>query len=391
VNKSNLVLPVVAAGMLAFAVVSVLRAEESRPDVTPLAPPPTSGFTARVGAAGLVEPSSELIGVSAETAGVVAEVQATAGADVRRGDALFRVDDRAALADVAVRRSRLDAARARLAAAEARLVAATARERRIADAPRAEEVPPAEARVDAARALLADARIRQEIVARVSDPRAVTEEDRLRRAAAVDLATAELRRAEAELALVRAGAWTRDRDVAAAETATAAADVATSRADVAEAEASVAQAEVDLDRLVVRAPADGTVLRVNVRAGEFAPAGRLDEPLVVLGSVRPLHVRADVDEADAWRVRPGARATASVKGRADLRAPIEFVRIEPQVLPKRSLTGNVSERVDTRVLQVIYRLAPDALPVHVGQQVDVFLEAPASDEPVVAGAPEGTR
>ena len=55
---------------------------------------------------------------------------------------------------------------------------------------------------------------------------------------------------------------------------------------------------------------------------------------------------------------------------------LEFVRIEPFVVPKKSLSGSNSERVDTRVLQVIYELDPtDRLPLFVGQQVEVFIEA----------------
>jgi len=54
---------------------------------------------------------------------------------------------------------------------------------------------------------------------------------------------------------------------------------------------------------------------------------------------------------------------------------LEFVRIDPYILPKRSLTGDNSERVDVRVLQVIYRFKPPAFPVYVGQQMDVFIEA----------------
>jgi hypothetical protein len=52
------------------------------------------------------------------------------------------------------------------------------------------------------------------------------------------------------------------------------------------------------------------------------------------------------------------------------------VRVEPYVVPKRSLTGESTERVDTRVLQVLYRFDPAAMKVYVGQQVDVFVEAP---------------
>ena len=54
---------------------------------------------------------------------------------------------------------------------------------------------------------------------------------------------------------------------------------------------------------------------------------------------------------------------------------LEFVRIEPYVKPKRSLTGATSERVDTRVLQVLYKAGPSPVPLYAGQQVDVFLEA----------------
>jgi hypothetical protein len=46
------------------------------------------------------------------------------------------------------------------------------------------------------------------------------------------------------------------------------------------------------------------------------------------------------------------------------------------VIPKKSLTGDSTERVDTRVLQVIYRVEDDALPLYVGQQMDVFIQAP---------------
>jgi hypothetical protein len=56
------------------------------------------------------------------------------------------------------------------------------------------------------------------------------------------------------------------------------------------------------------------------------------------------------------------------------------------VVPKRSLTGDSVERVDTRVLQVIYAFSPESLPVHVGQQVDAFIEAAAVDQPPVKAA-----
>ena len=55
---------------------------------------------------------------------------------------------------------------------------------------------------------------------------------------------------------------------------------------------------------------------------------------------------------------------------------MKFVYVEPYVIPKQSLTGYNSERVDTRVLQVIYELPEDRpMDVYIGQQMDVYLKA----------------
>jgi len=147
------------------------------------------------------------------------------------------------------------------------------------------------------------------------------------------------------------------------------------QAQLAQARAQLNSIETDLERLTVRAPVDGQVLQVKVHLGEFAPTGSLPIPLVLLGNVENLHVRVDVDEHEAWRVRPEAKAAAAVRGNANLRTPLTFVRYEPFVVPKKSLTGDSTERVDTRVLQVIYRIDDRNVPVFVGQQMDVFIEA----------------
>jgi HlyD family secretion protein len=146
-------------------------------------------------------------------------------------------------------------------------------------------------------------------------------------------------------------------------------------AQLAQARAQLKSIETDLERLTVRAPVDGHVLQVKLHLGEFAPTGVLPTPLILLGSVDKLHIRVDVEEHEAWRVRPEAKATAAVRGNADLKTPVSFVRFEPFVVPKRSLTGDSTERVDTRVLQVIYQVEEANLPLFVGQQMDVFIDA----------------
>ena len=70
----------------------------------------------------------------------------------------------------------------------------------------------------------------------------------------------------------------------------------------------------------------------------------------------------------------GAPAIAFIKGMRSDPIPLRFVRIEPYVTTKISLTGDSTERVDTRVLQVIYQFDQSKAPVYVGQQMDIFIE-----------------
>lgn len=156
---------------------------------------------------------------------------------------------------------------------------------------------------------------------------------------------------------------------------TAEAEQSEARAQVAAADAQVRAVAVEIERSTVRSPIDAEVLQVKLRVGEFAAAAPVASPLILLGRSKPLHVRVDVDEHEGWRVRAGATAVGRLRGNSELKTPLSFVRFEPFVVPKRSLTGDSTERVDTRVLQVIYKVERDDLPLFVGEQLDVFIDA----------------
>jgi RND family efflux transporter MFP subunit len=202
--------------------------------------------------------------------------------------------------------------------------------------------------------------------------------------AGVDVAAGQLANATNELALALAVKDSRAVSVETIDQRRYAAQIAV--AQLAQARAQLSAAEVDLDRLTVRAPMDGQVLQLKVRLGEYAPTGVLAQALILFGGVNPINVRIDVDENDAWRVRPEARATAFLRGNRAASAPLKFVRFEPYVIPKVSLTGAATERVDTRVLEVVYSFQRGKLPFFAGNQVDVFIEAPGG-----AGAKEPAR
>jgi HlyD family secretion protein len=206
-----------------------------------------------------------------------------------------------------------------------------------------------------------------------------TIDDRAQRAlvtlktAAVKVAEAQLAQANYELGL---GEGLTEKRVLSLEDRETRRHVAqTAEAQLAQAKADLESAKTDLDRLTVRAPVEGQVMQLKIHLGEFAPTGVLAQPLILLGGVEPMNVRVNVDENDAWRVRANADAIGYLRGNNQIKAPLRFVRFEPYVVPKISLTGDSTERVDTRVLQVIYSFERGNLPIYVGQQMDIYIDA----------------
>jgi multidrug efflux pump subunit AcrA (membrane-fusion protein) len=151
------------------------------------------------------------------------------------------------------------------------------------------------------------------------------------------------------------------------------------KAAVAQAEAGLVRAQTNLELRTIKAPKAGTILSVKIREGEFVPASILPNPLITMGQIDPLHVRVDIDESEIPRFRKDAIATATLRGSSGKGVQLTYVRTEPLVIPKRNLTGTVAERVDTRVMQVIYSVSPQAIGATVGQQVDVYIEDKSKD------------
>lgn len=340
-------LPLLALVGFVFAVRTVAQGAKPVVPAKPVAEPARAPFEDVIAGAGIVEARSQNVAVGTPVSGVVASIDAAVGDVVAAGAPLFRIDDRDRAAALSVKRALLAEAEAEVA--------------RLAALPRAEDVPVAEARVTEAEASLADATKQLALAEALPDKRAIAVQEWDRRRFAVLAAQARAAESGAELAKLKAGAW--------------APEVASARARAAAAQADVDAALVEVDRLVVRAPFACTVLQVNVRKGEYAVAGALATPLMLVGDLAALHVRVDVDENDVWRLKPGAKAEAYVRGNRELRTSLEFVRVDPYVVPKRSLTGESTERVDTRVLQVLFRFDPKMLPVYVGQQMDVYVDA----------------
>jgi HlyD family secretion protein len=345
-------LPALAALMLAFALWSVIRANQPHARAEPPTRPPEGIFAREIAGTGIVEPNSETIAVATELGGVVTRISVKPGAEVETGAPLFAIDDNA------YRASR-DAARAAVAAKRAAITGIDSQIER-----QGFIIDSARAAVEAAQADLDRTALDR---GRYDMLSAETVASRQR----LETAVADNRKAEAALAGAKAAL------VAAREQSTvlmAAREEA--EAALAEAEALLARAEIDLGRTVVRAPIAGEVLKIDIHLGEYAQPGALAQPLMLMGAVNPLHVRVDIDETDLGRFVPGARAVAQLRGRMAGRADLRFVRMEPRLIPKRELNGDPAELVDMRVAQAIYSFDPASLAARPGEQVDVFIEVP---------------
>jgi multidrug resistance efflux pump len=342
-------LPLVAVVGVIFAIYVVKGSNKPVAASQPVAQPAAAPFKSYIAGAGIVEARSENIAIGTGQGGTVIGVFVKVGDKITKGQPLFQIRN-------FTQKAELESARAALMLAESKL-------KKLQQSPRPEEIPPLEAKVREAESNVADMKKQLELWEAIydKDKRAVSEDDITRRRYALTTAQAKLEAAKADLALMKAGTWKPDIEVAQAEVASATAEVA------------VRQAE--LDRLTIKAPADGTILQVKIHEGEYATAGVTQTPLIVMGDIDTLVVRVDIDENDAWRFAPGAKAVTFVRGNRDLSTEVTFYRVEPYVVPKKSLTGESTERVDTRVLQALYSFPRTALPVYVGQQMDVFIES----------------
>ncbi len=345
-----LLLPALAITGLALAAITIRKQNQPIPSPPVPIAPNASPYVGRIAGVGSVEPSSEIIKVGAPAAGLVESVAVREGQQVKPGDTLLVLDRR----EIA----------AKLTAAEADLRVAQARLANLDSRPRAEDVAKADARLASRMAALNDAKGRLARLMDVGENAVVTANERPTLEFQVALLSASVAEAQADLDQVKRGTYPEDR-----EESVAAMNLSAAKRD---------EAKTALDRLTVRSPIAGTVLSVNVRTGEYASAGPQAPTLIALGSLDPLHVRVDIDELDAWRFVPEAKAVAMLRGSVKREFPVHFVRVVPQVVPKRTVTGEMGERLDTRVMQVIYAFdsPADGKPLGLlpGQVLDVFIE-----------------
>ena len=344
----------ILAGLVSAYILGIER--KAQP---PVFAPVSSPYDSAIYANGIVESdqgSGSNINIYPEVTGPLTRVAAAEGQQVAAGALLATIDDSVQRATVAQLAKQAEAALTQLNELKAQ--------------PRAEVLAVAKAQVVQAESNL-------KLASRQYDKRRASFELDASSISKDALDTAEdtlnqarqgLEVASRQYELTRAGAWSYDID--------------SQQKQYDALNQAYQSANALLAKYAIMAPSDGVVLAINAAKGSYvSPTGAYNpytqgfDPLVVMGGTQAyLSVRCYVDEILVSRLPPPGhvRAEMSIRGTA-LKVALEFVRVQPYVTPKIDLSNQRQEKVDLRVLPVIFRFPKQEAPVYPGQLVDVFI------------------
>jgi HlyD family secretion protein len=356
----NKILFIISALGLALALVSAYIFNEQPKAQPPLFKPAVNPYANGIYSEGMIESDQaqgENINIYPEVTGPITQVMVSEGQQVHRGDPLLAIDESVQRATAEQQRSQADAALALLNELKAE--------------PRPETLQVTIAQVENARANLKNA---EDALAKQQrsydlDPKSVSMDalDNARNAEKV--AATNLKVFERQYDLTKAGAWIYD--------------VQNQERQYTALSKAYAASAALLAKYTIRAPADGVVLAVQTGVGSYVSSqGAYDsytqgyDPLIVMASPQThLQVRAYVDEILIHRLPDPSKIKAEMFVRGtDIHLPLTFARVQPYVTPKIELSDGRQERVDVRVLPVIFRLEnPKDANLYPGQLVDVYV------------------
>jgi len=294
-----------------------------------------------IAAQGIVEPRRRVVKVGAAQPGLVVRVLVKEGEVVQRGDPLLEFDSTPERAAVETATAEVDAAAAQLTRSKG------------GARPEEKAAAAADARAAKERAALAALTAKRQAELKAAGAATSQDFDQARYQAAAERAAAKALRFRSAAAY---RPWSLDVSVAFASYRLA--------------RARLAEAQARLSRLTVTAPLAGRVLQLVVHEGEYYTPGTT--ALLTLGDTSRKRVRLDVDERDVGRLRLGQRGFVQADAFGAQRFPGKLVEIGYQMGRKNVRTDEPTERIDTKILEVVLDLDAGAELV-VGQRVVGYL------------------
>lgn len=145
-------------------------------------------------------------------------------------------------------------------------------------------------------------------------------------------------------------------------------------ADVEAKRAKLEQAQLALEQCDLKAPSDGTILRVLVHAGEVLTA-LPRQPALFFCPNSPRVVRAEVDQEFAHRVAVDQTAIMQDDGGAAKSWTGRVYRISDWYTHRRSILQDPLQLNDVRTLECLIAIDPGQPPPRIGQRLLVTLQA----------------
>jgi HlyD family secretion protein len=136
------------------------------------------------------------------------------------------------------------------------------------------------------------------------------------------------------------------------------------------ARGDLALARVNLEKLKIRAPIDGTILQININPGELAAPSAL-QSLLSIANLSTLNVRAELDERDIGEIKVGQAATVRAAAFPGKDFAGTVISIAPLVEPSRLGSRGPNNRADVDSVEVVLKLTQPG-PLTTGMKVDVY-------------------
>ena len=348
-------------GILAGLVSAYLYGVEKKP-LPPAFEPASNPYVKGIYANGIIESyqsNGANINIYPEVSGRIVQILVAEGDSVRQGTPLIMMDDSVQRGVTEQQKSQAEAALALLEELRAQ--------------PRREVLEVTIAQVELARANLKTSQdqLDKQKMSYDLDPKSVSKDALDNAINAVKVAKANLDVTQKQYELTKAGAWIYDiRNQENQYYALTKAFVASSAL---------------LDKYTIKAPVDGVILSINGAIGSYISSqGTYNtytqgfDPILVMGrSETHLNVRCYIDEILIPKLPQPSQIKAQMFIRGtNISIPLEYMRVQPYVTPKIELSNQRTERVDVRVLPVIFKFKrPTNVNLYPGQLVDVYIGA----------------
>lgn len=300
-------------------------------------------FLTYISGVGIVEPKSGNININPHFDRIVEKINVSINDRVKKGEVLFQLDNKDLLARLRIKQQEYEKILANLHKLEA--------------LPREEDLMIAKETLNKAQAAFNESKAQYDMIINLPNPRAISKEEQDKRLYRYQQAEAEEKKAQAQFEKIKSGAWQPELKIA--------------HHEVEQSKADVDAIESEIQRTYIKSPLNGTILKINIHEGETLDSNKI---AIILGNIDELYLRVRIDQFNIARFHTNFPAIAFRQGNLSNGFPLKFIHVAPLMIPKKYLTNDVNEKVDTQVFEILYSIAKADAHLIIGEQMDVYID-----------------